>query len=208
MTRIFTTAVFVSMAQAALAQDTAGIPAQTFRLDPSHSSVTFEINHIGLTEYTAGFDTIAATLFLDPADPATARLSAQIEVGSLDLPAPPDGFADQMLGPAWLNMAAYPVITYESETVTLTGEDTARIDGTLTLLGTSAPVTLLARFGGSYAAGRIEPFARIGFSASGTFDRSDFGMTIGLPPDGSTLGVGDAITVRIQAEFTGDPAVQ
>ena len=37
-------------------------------------------------------------------------------------------------------------------------------------------------------------------TASGMLNRSDFGMTTGLPPEGSTMGVGDAVEFSIEAE--------
>ena len=201
-------AISLLLAPAGLAQDIAEIPAQTFQLDPSHASLVFSVRHLGLSNFTAGFDRLSASLELDPANPETARLSAKIDATSLDLPSPPDGFLNDLLGPSWHDATGFPEISYVSDSVTLTGPDTARIDGTLTLLGTSAPVALTARFNGAYPAKLFEPHARIGFSATGTFSRSVFGMTIGVPPAGSDLGVGDEVAFRIEAEFIGEPAAQ
>ena len=47
--------------------------------------------------------------------------------------------------------------------------------------------------------------ARVGFSAHGTFKRSDFGITYGLPAPGTTMGVGDEVEVLIETEFTMKP---
>lgn len=175
--------------------------AGTYSIDPSHTSVTFSVNHIGLTDYTASFDEIDATLDIDPTSPEAARLSATIQVSSLDLPKPPEGFLDTMLGPDWFNAAAFPAITFESVSVTLLGENKARIDGHLTLLGVAVPLALDARFNGGYGQNAFEPNGRLGFSADADFNRSDFGMSIGIPPEGSMLGVGDKVSVRIESEF-------
>jgi polyisoprenoid-binding protein YceI len=51
----------------------------------------------------------------------------------------------------------------------------------------------------------MDPHARLGFSAHGSFKRSDFGMTSYVPAPGTTMGVGDLIDVSIEAEFTGPP---
>ncbi|WP_390594988.1 YceI family protein [Simiduia litorea] len=45
----------------------------------------------------------------------------------------------------------------------------------------------------------------MGFSARGHFNRSDFGITMGIPAPGTTMGVGDKVEVIIEAEFTGPP---
>lgn len=181
------------------------IPAQTFILDPSHASLTFTVSHLGLSRYTAGFDRIDATLELDPADPAAARLRAVIDVASLDLPAPPDGFLAELLGEGWFGAADHPEITYLSETIALTGDTTALVSGTLTLLGVSRPLDLQVTFNGAVPAGMFEPHARIGFSAQGDLSRSDFGMSQGVPEPGSDAGVGDIVSFRIETEFTGEP---
>ncbi|WP_371224054.1 YceI family protein [Roseovarius sp. 2305UL8-3] len=198
--------LFIAVLHAGAHGDTTGpaaIPAQEFRLDPSHASLVFSVNHLGLTNYTAGFDSFDATLTLDPANPAAAKLTATINPSSLDLPSPPEGFLDAMLAAPWFDVATYPAITFTSDSVTLTDEDSATVTGQMTMLGASAPVTLQVDLNGAIPAGTFEPHARIGFSATGEINRSAFGMTYGVPEPGSTAGVGDLVTFRIEAEFTG-----
>ncbi|MBB5187872.1 polyisoprenoid-binding protein YceI [Zhongshania antarctica] len=65
-----------------------------------------------------------------------------------------------------------------------------------------------ATFNGGYAGHPLDPHGRIGFSARGMFKRSDFGISIGIPAPGSTMGVGDDLEVIIEAEFTGPPLRQ
>jgi polyisoprenoid-binding protein YceI len=94
-------------------------------------------------------------------------------------------------------------MSFRSTKVMVTGKDTARITGDFTLHGATHPVTLKAKFNGGYPGMAMDPHARIGFSAHGVFRRSEFGMGIGVPAPGSTMGVGDAVEVMIEAEFTG-----
>ena len=66
------------------------------------------------------------------------------------------------------------------------------------------PVTLDVTFNGGYAGmAGLDPNARVGFSAQGSLKRSDFGILTGIPPAGSTMGVGDAVTFTIETEFSG-----
>jgi polyisoprenoid-binding protein YceI len=51
----------------------------------------------------------------------------------------------------------------------------------------------------------MDPNARIGFSAIGALNRSEFGMGFGIPEPGSRMGVGDRVEVMIEAEFNGPP---
>lgn len=180
-----------------------GIPAQSFELDPSHSTVTFMVDHLGLSAYTAAFESVRATLELDPAAPESAVLEAEIDVATLDLPSPPEGFLEELLGESWFNAAEYPKITFRSTQVALTGPDTAEVAGELTMMGVTVPVTLATTFNAAYPAGLFEPTARIGFSATAALERSKFGLSAGIPEPGSTIGVGDPVTILIEAEFSG-----
>jgi polyisoprenoid-binding protein YceI len=179
------------------------LPAGEYRLDPSHASLVFGVDHLGFAQYVGSFRRFDATLILDPANPESARLEATVDIASLDVPAPPAGFLDTLLGADWFDAARAPTMAYRSTAVTLTGDNTARIDGELTFRGVTRPASLRARFNGGWAGHPYDPNARIGFSASGAILRSEFGMDIGLPAPPDNLGVGDRVEIVIEAEFTG-----
>ena len=110
---------------------------------------------------------------------------------------------DIMRGADFLDAARYPEISFRSTLLERTGPNTARVTGELTLHGVTRPVALDVRFNGGYAGMELDPNARVGFSARGVFNRSDFGMAYGIPPEGSNMGVGDAVEVIIETEFSG-----
>jgi polyisoprenoid-binding protein YceI len=118
---------------------------------------------------------------------------------------PPRGFQEELRGPQWLDAANFKDITFKSTSVTLTGPNTAKIAGDFTLHGVTKPLTLDTTFNGGYVGHPMDPNARIGFSATGTLNRSDFGISYGVPAPGSTMGVSDAVEIIIEAEFTGPP---
>ena len=180
-------------------------PAGAYVMDKAHSSVTFRVNHLGFSHYTARFSTFDAKLKFDPANPTASSVEAIIDPKSLTLPSPPAGFKDELTGKAWFDTAQYPTITFRSTKVEVTGANTAKVTGDFTLHGVTKPVVLDATFNGGYAGHPMDPHARIGFSAKGTFNRSEFGMGFGVPAPGTTMGVGDAVDVTIEAEFSGPP---
>jgi polyisoprenoid-binding protein YceI len=181
----------------------AELPAGAYQLDPAHASLVFRVSHLGMSNYTAGFGRFDAELDLDPADPASSRVMASIDPRSLQLPSPPEGFLATLLGPEWFDATAFPEITFASTEVEMTGPDTARITGDLTLHGATLPVSLNATFNGGYADHPMDPAgSRIGFSAEGSLERSAFGMGFGVPAPGTTLGVGHLVAFTIEAEFT------
>lgn len=180
-------------------------PAGEYRIEPSHADLSFRVSHLGLSMYTARFSKFDATLQFDPANPEAMSIAATIDVGSLTLPSPPQGFTEELLGPAWLNAGQFPEMTFRSTAVEVTGANTARVTGDFTMHGVTKPVTLDVRFNGGYAGHPMDPNGRIGFSADGVLKRSDFGVSIGVPPPGSTMGVGDEVLFTIETELTGPP---
>ncbi len=190
------------------APDVATLPTGTYRIDPSHASLVFTVDHLGFSHYTAQFRSFDATLEIDPANPGAASVTASVDVASLLLPSPPAGFAEEMQGPTWFNAAAHPKISFRSTGVTMTGPRTANVAGELTLLGVTKPVTLDARFNGGWEGIPPDPNARIGFSLKGVVKRSEFGMDYGVPTPPSTQGVADDVHVAIEAELIGPPLRQ
>lgn len=181
------------------------IPAGTYTLDKAHASLTFRVSHMGFSNYTAHFSDFDATVQLDPKHPDKSSVTAKIKLLSLALPTPPKGFVDELLGKEWLDATLTPEMTFTSTRVQPTGNDTATITGDLLLHGVTHPVTLKAKFNGGYAGNQYEPYARIGFSARGKLNRSDFGVKTGIPAPGTTFGVSDNVDIIIEAEFKGPP---
>ena len=186
------------------------LPAGAYTLDRSHASLIFKVNHLGFSNYTARFKRFDAELQLDPQNPAAAGLTATVDATSIETDYPDPATLDfnaQLQGAEWLNTAEFPEMTYKSTNIEMTGPHTATITGDLTLRGVTHPVTLDATYNGGWKGIEQDPHARIGFSAHGTLKRSDYGMSFGIPAPGTTLGVGDEVSIIIEAEFTG-PAWQ
>lgn len=182
------------------------LPAGTYKIDRAHTSLLFRVSHLGFSNYTARFKHVEATLELDPANPSAARLEAKIDPKSLETDYPDPATLDfnaQLTGPEWLDAAKYPEITLRSTAIELTGENTANITADLSLHGVTKPITLVATFNGGYAGHPFDRAARIGFSAHGSFKRSDFGIAYGIPAPGTTMGVSDDVEVIIETEFSG-----
>lgn len=188
---------------AAPAPDVSKLPAGAYKIDPFHASLTFKVSHLGFSFYTATFRAFTADLQLDPARPETASVSATVDLTSLAIPTPPEGFLAELLGDQWLGATSAPQAAFVSTSVTQTGPATADILGEFTLKGVAKPVTLHATFNGGYEGHPMDPNARIGFSAHGVLKRSEFGIDYGLPAPGSTMGVFDDVAFEIEAEFTG-----
>jgi len=179
-------------------------PAGQYHLDKSHASLVLRVNHLGFSTYTTRFSRFDAELTFDPANIPASKVVTTIDASSFEMDAAPPMCFDIVKGPQLLDTAKFPQIVFKSERVRMTGAKSMEISGTLTLRGVTRPMVLAATFNGGYPGmPKMDPNARVGFSAHGSFKRSDFGMTFGVPAPGTTMGVGDVIDFSIEAEFTG-----
>ncbi len=181
-------------------------PAGAYKLDKAHASIVLRASHMGFSTYTTRFSRFDAALTFDPNDLPASKVVTTIDASSFEMPAAPQMCLDIMKGPQMLDTAKYPQIVFKSESVRMTGVKSMEISGTLTLHGVTRPIVLTATYNGGYPGmPKMDPQARIGFSAHGAFKRSDFGITYGVPAPGTTMGVGDLIEFSIEAEFNGPP---
>lgn len=173
--------------------DPVDLPSGAWALDRDHASLTWRIRHLGLSWYTARFEGLDARLDFDPAQPEMAQLTALIDSRSVSTGDPE--FDQLLCSGAWFDCDQHPQIAFVSERVEVTGPDTGRIYGQLSLKGVQAPAVLETQFYG----GLLNPLTRrntLGFGSDLTVDRTQF--SIGrLPGD----FIGDTVQIRIEAEF-------
>lgn len=188
----------------AMAQDMQPATAGNFQIDATHTRVLFRVSHLGFSFYTAFFRDVQADLVFDPENPEGMAVTATIKAASVETmyPDPAVDFNALIAGPDFLDSGTHPDITFTSSGVVVTGDQTADVTGDLTLHGVTRPVTLSVRFNGGYGGHPMDPGgARVGFSATGSLLRSDFGIAYGVPAPGTTMGVGDEVEVIIETEF-------
>lgn len=181
-----------------------GTPATgAYTLDLGHTRLLFRVNHLGFSNYTAMFNDLTADLAFDPDHPETMTVSAKINAASLEThyPDPMLDFNAVLTGPEFLDAAQFPQITFISTAVKRVGEAQAEVTGDFTLHGVTKPVTLMVRYNGGWGDMPMDVGARIGFSATAEFNRSDFGIGFGVPAPGTTMGVSDRVEVILEAEF-------
>src|SRR5262249_30642621 len=148
------------------------VPAGAYTTDKAHSVAYFHVNHLGFSHYTGNFTGLAAQLTFDPAHPEASTVTATIDVRTLSLPNPPAGFLAEIRDSATcLTAKQFPKMTFHSTAVSVTGANTADVTGDFTFRGQTHPVTLHVTFNGGYPGMSMDPHARIGFSANGTFKR-------------------------------------
>ncbi|MFZ3033284.1 MAG: YceI family protein [Parvibaculum sp.] len=172
--------------------NTTNVVSGTYKLDPHHWSLIFDVDHFGYSRFVMRFDRMQATLDIDAGEIAKSRAHVTIDAASVDTNNPE---LDAIItGDQMFDAALFPTITFEGVSLKPTGEKTATLVGNLTIHGQSHPVTLDVTFNG----GAPDPLTgedTLGFSADGHFDRSRWGLSAWWP------AVGNDVHVAIQAEF-------
>ena len=113
------------------------VKAGSYAVEPGHTQVGFTLLHLGFSYYSGVFSKVSGTLRLDPSRPAASRLEVSIPIDSVATTSAK--LDDELKGPEWFDAARYPAATFASTRITPTGHDAARVEGTLTLHGVSAP---------------------------------------------------------------------
>jgi polyisoprenoid-binding protein YceI len=163
--------------------------ADTFKIDPVHSSVVFSVMHLGVTNFYGRFNDVAGTVVFDKGDPSKSSIDLTIPVDSVDTH---NEKRDQDLkGPDFFNAKQFPVMTFKSKKVESSG-DTYNVTGDFTLHGVTKPLTLDIKKGGEAKGMKGE--IRGGGEANFTIKRSDYGMTFMQGP------VGDEINIIVSLE--------
>lgn len=166
-------ATFICAAQAQ-GVSTAQAPSGHYTVDPGHTQVMFSIFHAGTTNFYGRFDRTTGTLDYDAAHPEKSKVHVTIDMTSIDTPS--KRLNGELADPTTFDAAQFPTATFTSTSVTRTGPTSGRMTGDLTLKGVTKPVTLDVSFHGS-ATNPMSNAHMLGFSASGTIKRTEFGIT-------------------------------
>lgn len=193
---LFITSMSIILASCYTAPDYDRAPklAGNYVLDPAHTSVVWRLSHVGLSNYTARFDKISGMLAFDPLSPENSFVDISIDPASVSTG--DTEFNETIaMGSRYFAAEKYPEIRFVSTDIKITGDNTGVITGNLTFRGQTKPLSLDTIFNG---AGKSfgHKGKTLGFSAKGSFLRSDFGLTTL-----SNFGIGDEIKLHIETEF-------
>lgn len=189
LTLSFAPAAF-SQAPAPASANPAAAPAGTYKLDPRHASLAAKVSHLGFSNYTMLLRGLDGELTYNPKRPTASKLNVRVDPRSVDTGLPD---FDKEIGEDPRFFAGQP-ITFVSRSLQQTGQNRGRLTGDLTFRGVTKPVTLdVTMVGAGQHPMNKKPV--MGFSATGSIKRSDFGFTHLSPM------IGDEVQLQIEAEF-------
>jgi len=173
------------------ALEPARVQAGRYTVDTDHTQVAFTVNHLGFNSYYGIFGGATGELTLDPARPTAAAVTITIPIDKIATTS--EALNTHLKGADFFDTARFPTATFRSTAVEASG-NRARITGNLTLKGVTKPVVLDAQFTGA-GPHPMNRKLQVGFEATTTVKRSDFGISYGIPL------VTDDVPLRITVAF-------
>ena len=163
----------------------------TYQLDPSHTMVLFSWNHFGYSNPTADLGLGEGTVVFDEQHPAHSSVEVTLPLAQLDTHVA--ALDEHLKKPDFLDAEKYPVVTFKSTAVQPLGGNRFKVTGNLTVHGVTKPVVLDATLNkiGPHPMSKAQS---IGFDATASIKRSDFGVGAYVP------NVSDELSIRITTE--------
>ena len=169
----------------------------SWQIDPAHTTIQFSARHMMITNVRGQFDRFSGTVEFDEDNPAATTVDVQIEAASINTR---NADRDAHLKSAdFLNAEKYPYLRFQSKRVERLDETHARLSGDLTIRDVTREVALEVEY-----VGRAQsPWGTlsVGFAASATINRKDWGLTWNQALETGGVLVGDEVKISVEVEL-------
>src|SRR5512146_1601244 len=177
---------------------------ENWQVDGAHSAVTLSVRHMVISKVRGRFGKWNAKLALDTADLSRSTVEVEIEAASIDT-----GVADRdnhLRSPDFLDVQKYPSLRYNSRRVEVRSPERLRVIGDLTIRNVTREVALDVDYGGQ---GK-DPWGnqRVGFTATASLNRKDFGLTWNQALETGGVLVADRVDIEIELQAIKQVAAQ
>jgi polyisoprenoid-binding protein YceI len=164
---------------------------ETYTIDPVHSQPIFEARHMGFSQQRGSFAKSTGKITLDR---AAKTGTVEIVIDTTSIRTYDSRLDEQMKSENFFNAAKYPTLTCKGNNVVFAGDRVVQVDGDLTMLGVTRPVSLKVE---NFVCGEhpMNKKPMCGAEATTTIMRSEWGMKYALPK-----AVSDEIKLTIPIE--------
>lgn len=176
------------------APDASAQAAAAYALDGAHTSVSFSVKHLGVSNVAGNFGSISGTASYDGKDTKSVTVDVKIDVASISTN---QGKRDEHLkSPDFFDAAKYPAITFKSRSATSAQGGKFKVTGDLTIKGTTKEVTI--ELDGPSAEAK-DPYGKTHVAAHGTLkiNRKDYHLGDGIP----SMVVGEDVAIALEIEL-------
>jgi len=169
----------------------------SYEIDPAHTTAAFVVRHLMIAKVRGLFAGISGTIDLERNTNVPSSVQAAIDATSIDTR---EAQRDAHLKSAdFFEVEKYPTLKFVSTRIEGSAEN-FMIHGNLTIRGTTRAVVLKAAFEGRGP--DMQGGQRVGYSASTTINRKDFGLTWNAALETGGVVVGDEIRIDLDVQGT------
>jgi polyisoprenoid-binding protein YceI len=184
------------MTIATTTQETAVPTTETWAIDPAHTQVGFAVKHLMITNVKGRFREVSGSIRLDP---TTMKPEVDVSIGAASITTGDDKRDAHLASADFLHADKFPVIQFRGRRVE--GDLDARfaLHGDLLIRGVTRPVTVSV-----VNEGRVtDPWGneRVGYTASASINRKDFGLEWNMALEAGGVLVGDEVKITIETEL-------
>ena len=184
----------LTLALSLLAFGSAG--ADTYMIDSAHSSVGFQIKHLAIAKVNGSFTDFGGSFEFALGKADTWSVEAEIQMASVNTGN--EKRDAHLRNEDFFDVEKYPTMTFKSTGVKMSSDSEGKLMGDLTMHGVTKPVELDLEYNGAVT----DPWGneKVGFSAYGTIDRKDWGLTYNSVMDSGGLVLGEKVKVSLEIE--------
>jgi polyisoprenoid-binding protein YceI len=168
-----------------------------WKIDPSHSSINFEVAHMVVSDVVGKFDSFDGKILAEKADFTDASISFTIQVSSVNTENEKrDG---HLQGADFFDVAKYPTIEFKSKSLKVVSGNKYLLKGDLTMHGVTKEVELNVKYNGTIK----DPWGgtRAGFKVSGEIVRADYGLLYNSALEAGGVMIGETVAINVNLEL-------
>lgn len=175
--------------------------ADTYQIDPVHSTLGFSVRHLMLSNVQGRFNDVSGTILYDEQDITKSSVKVTIQAASINTEN--QNRDNDLRSPNFFDVANYPTLSFESKRVVKRRGGYVLI-GTLTMHGVSKEVEIPFRILGKVK----DPWGntRIGLEGGLSVNRQDYGIAYNKTFEGGGLVVGNEVRIELNVEAVMKPA--
>jgi polyisoprenoid-binding protein YceI len=179
----------------ATAIDTATrLPLGTWVVDPTHSTATFSVKHMGISTFRGGFDHIEANLTVR--EDGSAQLAGTVRTDSIAVK--DENLAAHLASPEFFDSERYPEISFDADSITREGDE-LQVSGELQVKDQRHP--LRARGTITDPAETLGGAVKVGVTLEATIDRTEYGLDWNAPLPKGGLALGNDVKLTVELEL-------
>lgn len=169
----------------------------TYKLDPTHSEVTFKVKHMMITNVTGIFENFDVVMQSSAPDFTDATISFEASVDSINTKN--EQRDSHLKSDDFFSAATFPKISFTSTEMKKLSEDTYQLTGTISIKDVTRPITFAVEYGGTMT----DPYGNIksGFTLNGKLSRKEFGLNWNAITEAGGVVVGDEIKLMADIQM-------